>query len=134
MKEYEVLEHSADLKIKVFGGTKEKLFENALRAMAECLRPKVQKKVAQAKIRILSENIESLLVDFLNEVNYLSEINREVYDKIRFEKFSEREIIAEISGREIARFGLQIKGVTFHNLDVHQNKDRIWEATILFDI
>jgi len=30
--------------------------------------------------------------------------------------------------------GVQIKGVTYHELDIHQEEDGTWEATVLFDI
>jgi SHS2 domain-containing protein len=30
--------------------------------------------------------------------------------------------------------GVHIKGVTYHGLDIHQEKDGTWQATILFDI
>jgi SHS2 domain-containing protein len=30
--------------------------------------------------------------------------------------------------------GVHIKGVTYHDLDIHQEKDGTWQATILFDI
>ena len=35
MKKYEILEHKADLKIRVFGKTREELFENAMIGMFE---------------------------------------------------------------------------------------------------
>lgn len=134
MKKFEVLEHTADLKIRAFGKNKAELFLNAMLAMQEGLRPKIKNKKAETKIRIESEDLESLLVDFLSEINYLNEVNREVYQKAYFEKFSDKMLVAEISGRKVKRFGLQIKGVTFHDLDIHQREDGIWEATVLFDI
>ena len=43
MAKYEILEHTADLKIRVFGKTKEELFLNSLLAMAESMKPEVEK-------------------------------------------------------------------------------------------
>lgn len=131
---YQILEHTADLKIKAFGRIKEELFENAMLGMQSATRPRIKKKEAETKISITSENLESLFVDFLSEINYLNEINQEIYQGIKFEKFSDREIVAELSGQKVSGFGLQIKGVTFYDLDVHQKEDGTWEATILFDI
>jgi len=37
MKKYEILEHRADLKIRVFGKTKKELFKNALLGMTNSL-------------------------------------------------------------------------------------------------
>jgi len=136
MKKFEILEHRADLKIRAFGKTKEELFLNTMLGMEAALRPKIksQKLKVKTKIRIESEDLTCLLVDFLSEINYLNETNREVYQKIHFEKFSDKEIEAEIFGYKVKSFGLQIKGVTFHDLDIHQREDGTWEATVLFDI
>lgn len=134
MEKYKVLEHTADLKIKALGRDKQEVFENMLLGMQAALRPKFKVKKAKTEIRIESEDLETLLVDFLGEINYLNEINLEVYNKIYFEKFSDTLIEAEIFGQKVKRFGLQIKGVTFHDLDIHQKEDGTWEATVLFDI
>ena len=134
MKKFKVLEHTADLKIRAFGKTKQELFLNAMLAMEKALRPRLTKKPASTQIKIESENLETLLVDFLDEINYQNEINSEIYNEIYFEKFSDNLIKAELFGRKVKRFGLQIKGVTFHNLNIHQRKNGIWEATVVFDI
>jgi len=136
MRKFKILEHITDLKIRAFGKTKEELFLNAMLGMEAALRPKIksQKLKVKTKIRIESEDLTCLLVDFLSEINYLNETNREVYQKIHFEKFSDKEIEAEIFGYKVKSFGLQIKGVTFHDLDIHQREDGTWEATVLFDI
>ena len=43
MKNFEILEHTADLKVKVFGKTKKDLFENAMIGMLKAA--KYQKKL-----------------------------------------------------------------------------------------
>lgn len=142
MKKFEILEHKADLKIRVFGKTKEKLFLNALLAMTSALRAKIKNQkflpVRQAgkikKIKIKSSNIETLLVDFLSEVLYLVQVNKEIYNNVKFKKFSDTELEAELIGDKVERFGEDIKAVTYHNLDVHQGLKGIWQAIILFDI
>jgi len=34
----------------------------------------------------------------------------------------------------VERFGEDIKAVTYHSLDVHQEEDGTWQATVLCDI
>lgn len=132
---YEILEHRADLKIRVFGKTKEELFLNAVLAMGDGLQPESRKQEAKSrKIKIKSDNFETLLVDFLSEVLYLIQVNKEIYTDVKFKKFSDTEIEAELSGEKIERFGEDIKAVTYHDLNVHQKEDSTWEATVLFDI
>ena len=131
---FEVLEHKADLKIRAFGKTKKELFTNVLLAMSESqkgenLSPKVKR-----EIQIKSLDLETLLVDFLSEVLYLSQVNKEIYNEVKFKKFSDTELEAELVGQKVERFGEDIKAVTYHGLEICQRKDGTWEITILFDI
>jgi SHS2 domain-containing protein len=136
MKKFEILEHKADLKIRVFGKTKEELFENAMVGMFKAAKYETTKQLTtkQQKIEISSLDLPSLLVDFLSEVLYLVETKKLVFEKVEFKKFSENKIEAILIGKPLKRMGVHIKGVTYHDLDIHQEKDGTWQATILFDI
>lgn len=135
MKKYEILEHISDLKIKAFGKTKEELFENAMLGMFEgaLYQSESKTKGIKEKIKIKSIDLASLLVDFLSEILYLVETKKLVFQKVEFKKFTENEIEAILSGKELKRMGVHIKGVTYHDLEISQ-KNKNWEATILFDI
>lgn len=134
MKKYEILEHKADLKIRAFGKNKEELFLNMLLAMTENQRPEILPEKVKREIKISSPDLSSLLVDFLSEVLYLTQVNKEVYSEVNFKKFIDTEIEAELLGQKVESFGEDIKAVTYHGLDVHQEKDGTWQATVLFDI
>ena len=138
MEKYEILEHKADLKIKVFGRTKEELFENAMVGMFEGARyePEIRntKYEIRNEIKIKSLDLPSLLVDFLSEILYLVETRKEVYQKIDFKKITDNRLEATLIGKKIKRMGVHIKGVTYHGLEINQREDGIWQATILFDI
>jgi len=98
-------------------------------------RTKVKSQKSKVKnIKIKSSDLSSLLVDFLSKINYLNEVNKEVYNSIRFINFSNHELEGEISGKKVENFELIIKGVTYHDLDIHQRKDKTWEVTVLFDV
>lgn len=135
MKRFEFLEHTADLKIQIWGRTREGLFSNALLAMASALWAKVkQKEVKVHDVKIKSSNLATLLVEFLSEVLYLTQVNKVLYKKVKFTKLTNREIEAKLFGQKVERFGEDIKGVTYHDLEVQRRKDEIWEARVLFDI
>ena len=134
MGKYEILEHKADLKIRAFGETKEALFLNMMTAMAESMKPEKFGGEEKREIKTESNNLSTLLVDFLSEVLYLIQVNKEIYTKVKFIKFSDKETEAELSGQKVERLGEDIKAVTYHSLDIHQRKDGAWEATVLFDI
>lgn len=135
MKKFEILEHKADLKIRAFGKDKKQLFSNMLLAMTESQKPEIKSRgKIKRQIKIKSLDLPALLVDFLNEVLYLSQTNKEVYSNIIFKKFTDKKIKGELTGQEVERFGEDIKAATYHNLGIDQKKDKIWQATILFDI
>jgi len=136
MQKFKILEHKADLKIRVFGGTKEELFTNALFGMASEMKAEIKEpeEKAEREINIKAVDLSALLVDFLSEALYLSEVNQEVYQQIQFKKFTDKNIEGILIGKKLKRIGVVIKGVTYHDLDVHRKKDKAWEATILFDI
>ncbi len=143
MKKYEILEHKADLKIRAFGKTKEELFLNMLSGMSENMKPELQKpgEKTKRKIKLSSFDFQALLVDFLSEILYLSQVNKEVFFEAKFKKFSDPstssrqvELEVEIFGQKTERFGEDIKAVTYHNLEIKKTKNKTWEATVLFDI
>ena len=135
MKKYEILEHKADLKIRAFGKTKEELFLNMLLGMADSQKPEIKvKEKIERQIKIKSIDLPALLVDFLSEALYLSQINKEVYFEVIFKKFTDTEFEGELIGQKVESFGEDIKAATHHNLEIKQTKNKSWEAIVLFDV
>ena len=134
LKKFEILEHKADLKVRVFGRDLKELFLNAMVGMFEGARYESEGEEIKREIKISSLDLPSLLVDFLSEVLYLCEVNREVYHKVLFKNLTEKELKGILIGKPLKRMGVHIKAVTYHDLDIHQKEDKTWQATILFDI
>lgn len=132
-KKYQILEHPADLKIKAWGKNLEELFNHILQAINEATQPEVLDQSITTEIKIKSENLENLLVDFLSEVIYQTDLNDCVYQKAVFKKLNEQELEGEIFGQKIKTFKTEIKAVTWHDLEIKREND-IWQATIIFDI
>ncbi len=138
---YKILEHPSDVRVQAFGKTYEELFFNAMKGMNAVLKPQVKspKSKVKNKIKIASVDLNALLVDFLSEVLYLIQTNKEIYDVVKFKKLglstSSRQIAleAELFGNKIESFGEDIKAVTHHDLKIEQ-KNGLYEAIILFDI
>jgi SHS2 domain-containing protein len=141
---YKILEHKADIKIKVSGKTLEDLFKNAVFTMASILFKDIDAKFNKFKFKKIiitkSADKEILLADFLNDVLGESQIKQAVFPNVRFIDFQPegmKEVSylkAEISGYPIERFDEDIKAATYHDLKISQNKGGVWEATILFDV
>jgi SHS2 domain-containing protein len=136
MAKFEILPHTADIRLKVFGKTEEELFKNAMLGMAEIVSKSDfdTRSPTSNLIKIQSLDINSLLVDFLSEVLYQSQINHAVFREVKFLKFKDTKLEAEISGFKIDSFDEDIKAVTYHELEIKKSPTGGFETTIVFDI
>ena len=132
-KKYEILEHPADLKIRSYGKEIAEVFSNMLEGMFKSCRPEMTKEKVSREIKIESPDRESLLVNFLSEALSLADINKEVYLKARFNQLKDNYLEAKLEGYKIKSKELEIKAVTWHDLKI-ENKNDVWQATVLFDI
>jgi len=130
---FKILPHAADVKIKVFGNTKQELFLNAVEGMNAILKSRGKGKSVCRKIEVESLDLNALLIDFLNEILYLSETNREVYNEVKFKNFSDKRLQGELTGNEVESFGEDIKAVTYHGVEI-KKKNNVYRTDILFDI
>lgn len=131
---FKILPHTADVRLQIFGETPQEVFQNALLGIREVLKPIIsQEKSQRRRIEIESLDASALLVDFLSEILYLVQTEKEIYEKIELEKLTERELKGWIEGKKIESFGEDIKGVTYHEA-YFQKKDGKWEAMVIFDI
>lgn len=133
---YKIISHTGDLRIVVTGKTIRELFSSALRGMMSYMSPGITKnsKPVQRSIFMKSPDKVTLLVDFLNEVLSLSQIYKEAYYKIKFNKITETKVEAKILGKRVKSFNEDIKAVTYHEADIQKNKKGEWQTTLVFDI
>lgn len=133
MKKYQFLEHTADMKIQVFGKDLQELFVNAALGMMEYVFGDLNAKVDKVEhIKISANDIESLLVEWLSEILYLTVTNKRIYSAFTIDEFSIQKIVATVgSGKAVAHH--EIKGVTFHDLKIMHN-DGVYEVIIVFDV
>jgi len=145
-KDFEFLPHTADIKIRVYGKDLAQFFTHAVTGMFQAIGPQVPncKKVHERvvcpelpekrEIEVESIDLESLLVDFLSEALYLSDIYDEAYLDADIHEVNEKHIKATLRGVKITGFEVvEVKAVTYHDLDV-KKVDGLWQADIVFDI
>lgn len=143
-KDFEVLSHKADLKIRAYGKDLKELFRNALRGMFLSIGPIIEEhdeteggsnnEQCWREIDISAPDCELLLVDFLSEALYLSSVNKEAYLDIEISEISETNIEGTLNGVQIEDFESgEIKAVTHHELKVERTEDG-WIAEVLFDL
>ena len=134
MKSFEEMEHTADRAIRASGCTLEELFTNAARGMfslmadLEELTPTVSR-----PINLEAFDLESLLVDWLNELLYLQESEGEIYTDFHIAAFSPTKLEATVSGAKAEPHKAKVKAATFHNLAIEKTPEG-YIATIVFDV
>ncbi len=134
---FEILQHTADVRLRVRAGSVEELFRDSLRGMfaVECGGlPPPSKAAASRRTPIVIESVDrtTLLVDFLNDALTRAHIERIVFRDVSFEKLAETDLVAELAGGP-AQVVQEIKAVTYHEADVRQT-DGAWETMLVFDI
>lgn len=132
---YELLPHTADIKVRITGKTLQELFAHALYAMFACIKPHyTNDQVVEQKLEVFSHNQESLLIDFLSDCLYLCDVHKQAYSDVIFDTFTEKHLVCRLKGKPIQGFEItEIKAVTRHNFSLQKTANG-YEATIVFDI
>ena len=155
VKNYELIEHTADTGIRVRGNDLTALFGNAALAMFDiiaeknpqaasqravvCLpigkaasqRPRVEKIVVKQK----AQNVEELFVNWLNELLSLSATKEKIFCDFKFKKLDEQNLEAEAAGCDIEDYKVnaEIKAATYHQLKIEKAESG-WQAEVIFDV
>ncbi len=128
------VEHIADWAIRVRGATLPKLFVNAAVGMYSLVAdlPSVTLTDERA-IEVKGVDAEALLVNWLNELIYHTEMDGEVFGEFRIESFEPTHLRATVRAGRGIELKKQIKAVTFHNLQIVLSGDG-YEVTLVFDV
>ena len=141
MKEFEILEHTADIGIMAYGKTKREVFINAAKGMFEIISgdTKNLKENFYDKIKLEADNLEGLLFAWLNELLYIGETRLVILNKFQIKELSDFQIKAEVEGMKInppsVKIEKEIKAVTYHRLEIKKDEESgLWRAQVIFDI
>lgn len=146
MNDFVIIPHTADLKIRVYGKTLPDLYRNAMVGMFQSLKPIApdctyqgqrlvcQKLSVERPFGVDSPDQEALLVDFLSQALYLSDVHNEIYLDVDFSEFGPKDLMGVFKGVPITGMEeSEIKAVTYHDLAIVQ-KNGLWQTDIVFDI
>jgi len=137
-RKFVVVEHTADIGITVYGKTLEELFANLAYGMFAQI-TEIEKVNPKEKVEVQIEGYdkESLLVNWLNELLYLSTIRRMFFSEFKLRKIRDNSLSAEIRGQKINpqkhSLHLEIKAATYHNLKITKT-EKGYQTTIIFDV
>lgn len=154
---YQILEHTGDLKIKVWGRDLPELFKNAAAAMFSAVagrtttrtttneqratktRPDLKsptlRREKPKKIEIKGADYESLLVNFLNELLYLSDVQNKGFlaQNIEIKENGSKKLTAQLLSLPLPPLEVEIKSATYHDLKITKTAAG-YETTVVFDI
>jgi SHS2 domain-containing protein len=135
---FELLEHTADVGIRARGATVEEAFEQATLGLAEvqgALVPGPEPGEAVA-VQVSAADPGGLLVDWLNEVLWLTETRRVGVAGVRVERVGDGTASGSVvlaSGGP-APEGSFVKAVTYHRLRVEPNPGGGWLVEVYLDV
>ena len=132
---FEIIDHTADWAIKVYGRTLTDLFIHAAQGMTSLMVNNPTKVSLREKLTINLDayDTESLLVDWLTELAYWAETEQMVGITFELTNFSPTRLSATVRGGKADELQKHIKAVTFHNLEIIETEDG-FEVTIVFDV
>jgi SHS2 domain-containing protein len=137
-KNFEVLDHTADIGLIVYGEDLKTLFENAGEAFFHLITDlkKVRRRV-ERRIHIGGESLDRLMVDWLSELLYLHDVENLLFKGFKVESVGEDGLRAIVRGEPFQEgvhvIKTEVKAVTYHQIEVRQKNGR-WRAQIIFDL
>ncbi|MBN2186762.1 MAG: archease [Dehalococcoidia bacterium] len=137
-KPFKIIDHTADVGVIAFGADMEHLFSNVALALfglitdTESIAEKLQR-----DLKINSEDRDSLLVEWLNELIYLFDTEQILFNRFEIESLSHRQLKATCYGEKFdpSRHKIErgVKAATYHMLKVDKYNDG-YMAQVIFDI
>jgi SHS2 domain-containing protein len=136
MKQYELINHTADVGVKAYGKTVAQAFEHAAKAMFDIITDSsVVSPVGQYDITLEAPDLEQLLVDWLSKLLFLNGARNLVFGKFEV-TIQGTSLKAHVYGEQYDtrkhKMGVEIKAITYHILEVHEAKPIY--VQVLFDI
>lgn len=135
---YRQLSHTADLGLRIWGATREELFENAGAALTAVLtdRRRLRRHKIE-EITVEAPDLEALLVAWLNHLLYLYDVDAFLGRDFKVLELSPLRLTAQARGDtydpERHESRTAVKAATYHHLEIAQRSGR-WAATVILDL
>ena len=133
---FEEISHTADIKIRVRAPTLESLFSETFNALMQVMYGTDRRGGVVREIRIKSPDNESLLLDFLSEILFVSEVESLVFYEARISIHGSH-LTAELSGEPFDpnrhSGGSEVKGISYSGLSIIHDANG-YMLDIIFDV
>ncbi|HAM39228.1 MAG TPA: hypothetical protein DCP53_07560 [Elusimicrobia bacterium] len=136
IKRFKLINHTADVGIIAYGKTLSELFANAAYGMFSLITEiEKVKEIGTIAISLQANNLEELLISFLNELQYYFSMKQLLFSKFEILNLLDTKLKASVSGEKISNHQIlqEIKAATYHNLKIKKVKN-IYQVQIIFDV
>ncbi len=137
MKKYILINHTADLALRIFGKDPAELFSNAAFALFDMITDSSPQGEKEMEIRVSGEDMPDLMFHWLRELLYLWNGRGFLLCGSRISAISAQELQATVRLAHYNpahhRIKEEIKAVTYHCLSVEQ-KNSEWVAEVVLDV
>lgn len=135
---YTLLDHTADLRIRIFGKNLADLFKNAGLALFDLMiETDSSAATEEIEIHVAGADPADLLINFLRELLFLWTGEEKVVTMITITTLSETAVAARVNADPymLPRHHVikEIKAVTYHQAEVFPTK-KGWQATVVLDV
>jgi SHS2 domain-containing protein len=136
-KDFEILEHTADVGIIAYGADLKQAFTNAARGLFSLITELDDiEEVTRRDIEVKAGDIESLLVAWLNELVYRFDTEGILFRRFEVSLLDDNHLRARGYGERVdsSRHKLKagVKAATYHMLKVEKNNG--YRVQVIFDI
>jgi SHS2 domain-containing protein len=137
VKDFELIEHTADVGIMAYGADVKEAFANAARGMFSLIVEVGSVRETEYRdIEVTAPDEESLLVTWLNELIYLFDAENMLFSRFDITELDTTRLKARVYGEPVdnARHRLKtgIKAATYHMVEVDRSEGG--RVRVLFDI
>ena len=136
-KDFEIVNHTADVSIIAYGADISQAFANAARALFS-LMTEIDDvaEVLHRDIELTASDQESLLVEWLNELIYLFDVENIIFKRFDITEINNTQLKARSYGEKVDsskhKLKTGVKAATYHMLKVDKGND--CKVQVLFDI
>lgn len=135
---YELVDHTADIGVRVWAPTAEELFEEAARALFSLVcDPLHIGERETVEVSLAAEGMDLLLAAWLNELLYVFEARKLVLSEFEVSELGEHSLRARVSGEPLDPSHHVVcggvKAATLHELSLKRRGDE-WEGFVLLDV
>ena len=138
VKPFEIIDHTADIGIVVHGTDIKQVFANAALGLFNLMADLDNlKENTRREIKLSAEDVEVLLIEWLNELIYISEVEHIIFKRFEIDELSNTNLKATCFGEKIKpgqhRLKREIKAATYHMLRINKENGS-YKVQIIFDI